>query len=224
MGTYAKTATGETLTYRPPDLSGYEGEPFCLRITPEDIDLERCFFVYLNESFEDSSIHRLFQTYFFAPKPDHVDEMEAWLEPWLRIDPTLPKKYLMLRQMIARVHARSGRVLFYINHGPGPINTQDTVRSHLGTSVFADGSYDDKILDIVLEFHADDTPLPELDQWAQFRRTETAGTTGPTSRVRRRRFVTMLLMILFGLFTFPLMLFSCRRNNNGAGGFWGGML
>src|SRR3954451_5407748 len=87
MGAYAKTAPGERLTYRPLDLSRHEGEPFCLRITPEDIELERCFFVYLDEKFEDYSLRRLFQTYFVAPKPDHVDEMEAWLEPWLRIDP-----------------------------------------------------------------------------------------------------------------------------------------
>ena len=53
---YAKAAHGERLTYRPPDLSRYEGEPFCLRITPEDIDLERCFFVYLDETLEDQSL------------------------------------------------------------------------------------------------------------------------------------------------------------------------
>ena len=182
MGAYAKTAPGEKLTYRPLDLSRHEGERFCLRITPEDIDLERCFFVYLDEQFEDYSLRRLFQTYFFAPKPDHVDEMESWLEPWLRIDPMLPKKYMLLRQMIAKVHRSSGKILFYINHGPGPVNTGDTVRNHLGTSVFDDGSFNDKILDLVLEFHADEEPLPELDQSAQFTRTDTSGVIGPTSR------------------------------------------
>ena len=226
MGAYAKTAPGERLTYRPPDLSRYDGERFCLRITPEDIDLERCFFVYLDEKFEDDSLRRLFQTYFVAPKPDALDEMEFWLEPWLRIDPMLPKKYALLRQMIAKVHARSGKIQFHINHGPGPVNTEDTVRSHLGTSVFADGSFDDKILDLVLEFHADEVPLPELDQWAQFTRTETSGVIGPTSRVGRRRFVSRLVMALIALFTIPFMLFSCRGNNNGnaRGGFGGGML
>jgi hypothetical protein len=148
--------------------------------------------------------------------------MESRLEPWLRIDPLLPKKYAMLRQMIARIHARSGRVLYYINHGPGPINTEDSVRNHLGTSVFADGSFNDKILDVVLEFHADDEPLPELDHWAQFRRTDTAGATGPTSLVRRRRFITQMVVALIALLTLPLMMFSCRRFNNG--GFGGGML
>ena len=118
-----------------------------------------------------------------------------------------------------------GTVLFHINHGPGPVNTEHSVRSHLGTSVFADGSFDDKILDLVLEFHADDLPLPELDQWAQFRRTSTAGTHGPTARVRRRRFVTMLVAAVIGIITLPLMLFSCRGNNgNRGGGFGGGML
>jgi hypothetical protein len=228
MSAYAKTAPGERLTYRPDDLSRYEGEPFCLRITPEDIDLERCFFVYLDETFEDYSLRRLFQTYFVAPKPDQVDEMQSRLEPWLRIDPMLPKKYALLRQMIAKVHARSGRILFYINQGPGPVNTEDSVRSHLGTSVFADGSFDDKILDLVLEFHADadEESLPELDQWAQFTRTDTAGAIGPTARVRRRRFVTQLVMVLIGLFTLPLLWFSCRGNNRGnpGGGFGGGML
>ena len=226
MGAYAKTAPGERLTYQPPDLSRYEGEPFCLRITPEDIDLERCFFVYLDEGLEGDSLRRLFQTYFIAPKPDDVDEMETRLEPWLHVDPMLPKKYALLRQMIAQVHARSGKIQFYINHGPGPVNPEDTVRNHLGTSTFADGSFDDKILDLVLEFHADDEPLPELDQWAEFTRTDTSGVSGPTARVKRRRFVARVVMGLVAVFTLPFMLFSCRGNNNGngRGGFGGGML
>ncbi len=225
MGAYAKRAPGERLTYPAPDLSRYEGEPFCLRITPEDIDLERCFFVYLDETYEDFSLRRLFQTFFVAPKPDQVDELQSRMEPWLRIDPMLPKKYALLRQMIARVHASSGRIEYHINHGPGPVNTEDSVRNHLGTSVFDDGSFNDKILDLVLEFHADDEPLPELDQWARFNRTSTAGATGPTSLVRRRRFITMVVMAVIGLFTLPLMLFSCRGNNgNRGGGFGGGML
>ncbi|MDB5348912.1 MAG: hypothetical protein JWN86_159 [Planctomycetota bacterium] len=226
MGAYAKTAPGERLTYRPADLSRYDGERFCLRITPEDIDLERCFFVYLDETFEEDSLRRLFQTYFVAPKPDAVDEMQSWLEPWLRIDPMLPKKYALLRQMIARVNASSGKIQFHINHGPGPVNSEDTVRSHLGTSVFADGSFDDKILDLVLEFHAEDETLPELDQWARFSQISTSGATGPTSRVKRRRFVSQLVMGLVAVLTLPLMLFSCRGNNNGngGGGFGGGML
>src|SRR4051812_43409880 len=105
--------------------------------------------------------------------------------------------------------------------GP-PVNTEDTVRSHLGTSVFADGSFDDKILDLVLEFHAGEEPLPELDQWAQFTRTDTSGAIGPTSRVRRRRFLSQLVVALIALFTLPLLVFSCRGNNNGnAGGGFG---
>ena len=127
--------------------------------------------------------------------------------------------------MIAGVHARSGKVLFYINHGPGPIDPEDTVRDHLGTSVFDDGSFDDKILDVVLEFYADDEPLPELDQWEQFRPTSTSGATGPTARVRRRHFLTRLSLAVVALITLPVLIFSCRANNNGnARGFGGGML
>ena len=230
MGAYAKTSPGEVLTYRPPDLSKYDGERFCLRITPEDVDLERCFFVYLEERLEDESLRRLFKTYFVAPKPDDLDDMQTWMEPWLRIDPMLPKKYALLRQMVTNVYARSGQILFHINHGPGPVNLDDTVRSHLGTSVFADGSFDDKILDLVLEFHTDEDHLPELDQWAQFSRTSTTGVTGPTVRVQRRRFLSQLVLGLVALLTLPLLLFSCRGNNNGiggrggGGGFGGGML
>ena len=222
MGAYAKTAPGERLTYRPSSLSKYEGEPFCLRITPEDIDLERCFFVYLDEQFEEYSLGRLFQTFFVAPKPDHQDEMGSMLEPWLRVDPMLPKKYMLLRQMIARVHARPGKILFYINHGPGPVNPEDTVRTHLGTSTFDDGSFDDKILDLVLEFHADEEPLSELDQWAQFNRTNTSGTIGPTSLVKRRPFLSQMGLALIAIVTLPVMIFSCRGRNNG--NFRGGML
>ncbi|MBV8231541.1 MAG: hypothetical protein JO329_16285, partial [Planctomycetaceae bacterium] len=65
-----------------------------------------------------------------------------------------------------------------------------------------------------------------LDQWERFKRTDTSGVTGPTSRVRRRRFVSGLVMVLIALFTLPFLLFSCRGINNGnaRGGFGGGML
>lgn len=228
MSAYAKTATGETLTYRPSNLEQYAGEPFCLRITPEDIDLERCFFVYLDERYEDYAIGRLFQEYFLSPKATQIEELESWMAPWLRVDPMLPKKYMLLRQVIAKVLSRSGQVQYYINHGPGPINTHDSVRDHLGTSVFSDGSFNDKILDLVLEFHADDLPLPELDQWASFDRTSTAGVTGPTKQVRRRRFLTRVVAALVALIAFPFLIFSCGNQNNrgggGGGGFGGGML
>lgn len=228
MGAYAKTAPGERLAYQPADLSKYEGEPFCLRITPEDIDLERCFFVYLDESLESDSLRQLFHTYFIAPKPGAVEEMNGWLEPWLRVDPMLPKKYALLRQMIAKVQSQSGTVQFHINHGPGPVPPESCIRNHLGTSRFDDGSFDDKILDLVLEFHAPEEPTAELEQWAQFSRTSTAGVTGPTSRVKRRRFFSQLALALVGLLMFPFLLFSCRGGNNGngggRGGFGGGML
>ncbi len=88
MSGYAKTAIGERLTYRPPDLQRYAGEQFCLRITPHNIDLDRCFFVYLDERFEGYPIRKLFQTYVFDPGPEQAAEMASWLEPWLRVDPT----------------------------------------------------------------------------------------------------------------------------------------
>jgi hypothetical protein len=235
MGAYAKTAVGEKLTYRPPNLDRYVGEPFCLRITPEDVELERCFFVYLDEKFEDYAIGRLFQTYFIAPGGHHVEEMEDWLAPWLRVDSMLLKKYMLLRRMIAKVRARSGKVLFHINHGPGPINPDDSVRSHLGTSVFDDGSFDDKILDLVLEFHPDDETLPDLAEWGHLPRTSTAGATGPTRRVKRRKFLSRLVLGVIAIITLPFTIFSCRFNNNGpngqnnqnganGGGFMGGGL
>ena len=227
MGAYAKTAPGERLTYRPPDLSRYEGERFCLRITPEDIDLERCFFVYLDEKFEDYSLRRLFQTYFVAPKPDHVDEMESWLEPWLRIDPMLPKKYMLLRQMIAKVHAQFGEDP--VLHQPRAWPRQ--YRGHRPQS-----SRDQRVRRRQLR-RQDPGPRPRVPRrrgaparagsvGAVHTGPSTSGATGPTSRVRRRRFVSLLVMALIALFTLPLLLFSCRGNNNGnaGGGFGGGML
>lgn len=230
MGAYAKTATGETLTYRPPDLDRYAGEQFCLRITPHNLDLDRCFFVYLDERFEGYSVRKLFQTYFFTPGPDQEADMASWLEPWLHMDPMLPKKRMLLRQMFGRVREHSGKVLFYINHGPGPINPEDTVRSHLGTSVFDDGSFDDKILDLVLEFYADGEPMPELHQWAQFDPIDTSG-AGTKRRAsdpgtRRRSILVQMVVLLIAILSLPALLFSCRGGRNGrvGGGFGGGML
>jgi hypothetical protein len=232
VSAYAKTAIGETLCYRPPDLHRYKGEQFCLRITPEDVALDRCFFVYLDERFEGYSLGELFQTYFISPGPEQEAEMTSWLEPWLHLDPMLPKKRMLLRQMCARVRAQAGKVLFYVNHGPGPVDPGDTVRGHLGTSVFDDGSFDDKILDLVLEFHADEEPLAELDQWDQFDPIDTsavgvgAGTQRPTSGTPRRSVVIQLAVLLMAVVSLPFLFLSCRggRNGNGGGGFGGGML
>jgi hypothetical protein len=227
---YVKTAIGETLAYRPTDLQRYDGEQFCLRITPEDVDLDRCFFVYLDERFEGYSLRQLFQTYFIDPGPEQEAEMASWLEPWLYMDPILPKKRMLLRRMFAKVREQSGKVLFYINHGPGPIDPGDTVRSHLGTSVFDDGSFDDKILDVVLEFHAgeDNEPLPELEQWDQFDPIDTTvGAENPMARTTRRNVLVLLLvMFVVGVFSLPMLIFGRwlgrRRVPNGNAGGGGG--
>lgn len=224
MSAYAKTAIGETLTYRPLDLDRYRGEQFCLRITPEDIDLDRCFFVYLDERFEGSSLGGLFRAYFAAPGPAEEAEMASWLEPWLSLDPTLPKKYMLLRQMIAKVHEQSGKVLAYINHGPGPVDPKDLVCRHLGSSVFDDGSFDDKILDLVLAFHAEEEPLAELRQWRRFDPIDTTRAQG--SDTRRRNVLVSLALLFVAILSLPFLLFNRNRepNGNGGGGFGGGML
>lgn len=237
MSTYAKTAPGETLTYRPADLNRYAGEQFCLRITPEHIKLDRCFFVYLDERFERESIRKLFQDYFFSPGHFEEAEMASWLEPWLHMDPLLPKKRWLLRSMFNKAYQQSGSVRFYINHGPGPIDPRDTVRSHLGTSVFDDGSFDDKILDVVIEFHIEGDPLRELDQWAMFPSIDTspASPVGSAFVSNRRSILLQMGLFMLAIFTLPLMLYGCRGrvnglggvkniNGGGGGGFFGGML
>ena len=225
MSAYAKSAPGERLTYAPPDLWKYEGEQFCLRITPDDFDLERCFFVYLDESYEDYSIGKLLQTFFISPSDEHQNEIMTRVAAWYRVDPSLTEKYFILSELIRWMRGGSGQMVIYINNGPGPINDNDMVRTHLGTSVFDDGSFNDKILDIVLEFHFhEDEPFFELEQWAEFDPSRTVGVTGPTARVKRRSALGKIGLLLVAIFAFPLLFFSCRGENNGGGGFGGGML
>ncbi len=226
MSTYSKNSPGERLTYPARNLDKYRGEQFCLRITPGNIDLDRCFFVYLDELYEGLSIRELFYTYFVTPRSDRVKEMDAWLAPWLRLDPMLPKKYMLLQQMAGRVLSQSGKVLFHINHGPCPVNPSETVRDHLGTSVFSDGSFDDKILDIVLECDTGMNYFPEMVQWSHFFPTSTAGVKGPGDVVKRRTFMTRMVVAVVAIITVPFLLFSCNWNdpNRGGGGFNGGML
>lgn len=222
MSAYAKTAAGETLRYQPSNLDRWAGEPFCLRITVEDMALERCFFLYLDEGQQYESIRSILQQYFVAPKPDRVEEVQTLMEKWLKVDPMLPKKYMLLQQLITRFHQGAGQMFVYVNHGPGPLRLEETVESHLGTSVFADGSFNDKILDLVLEFHSDDDALMELQQWDQFAFTDTTGVTGPTRFVKRRK-ISQAIFVLIMLLTMPFLFFSCQDKNNG-NGFGGGML
>ena len=108
MGVYAKTAPGERLTYRPHDLSQYEGEPFCLRITPGTSTwsvASSSTSTRRSRTIPSAGCSRRTSS---PPSPTQVDEMESWMEPWLRIDPMLPKKYALLRQMIAKVQAQFG--------------------------------------------------------------------------------------------------------------------
>lgn len=233
MSTYAKTAPGETLTYRPDNLSDYDGEQFCLRITLDDYDLDRCFFVYIDERFEDYSLRKLFVTYFIAPGPEQEAELSSWLDPWLGLDPMLPKKLMLLRQMFRRVDAegKPASVAFHINHGPAHVDLEDTVRSHLGTSVFDDGSFNDKILDVVLEFRSGDWPMPEVDQWWEFPPIDTTGGgsgavagTGLGEDVNRRN-VLGLFAFVAAMIGLPFLFGSCQnRGGNGGGGFVGGAL
>lgn len=236
---YAKTAAGERLTYRPSDLDRYAGEQFCLRITPGDFSLDQCFFVYIDERFEGYSIRKLFQTYFIDPGPDQDFEMSSWLESWTHIDPTLPKKWMILRRLFIMAREEPRAISFHINHGPGLVNPEDAVRSHLGTSVFDDGSFDDKILDVVLEFDFEGGPPAELEQWASFPPieipTEPEVDEAPKANRRQAMQWTAFVGGLAAIFSLPFLWSGCRsrrnrgndeqNNNNGGGvGFFGGAL
>ena len=94
----------------------------------------------------------------------------------------LPKKLMLLRQMFRKVDAegKPASVAFHINHGPAHVDLEDTVRSHLGTSVFDDGSFNDKILDVVLEFHSLDGPMPRSTSGGSSRRSTPRAAAGPS--------------------------------------------
>ena len=223
MRTYAKTAKGETLTYRPSNLNSYDGEQFCLRITLDDQELERCFFVYIDERFEGYSLRKLLQTYLIQPDPEHSEELAGWLGPWMSVDSTLLKKCTLLQQMFGRVRDGSSSVTYHINHGPSHLNLDDPVRSHLGSSVFEDGSFNDKILDVVLDFRVEGGVPPEVEQWTLFPLVDTSTLTEipHSARIRRRG--------LFGIFGIlvALLFIGCggtNRDDENRDGFQGGAL
>lgn len=164
-GKYSKTAPGEALCYRPANISGYAGQPFCLRITLNGFGLDKCFFSYHDSSLEELSIENLFQRYFESPKPARIQEMKTGLARWIAIDPHILKKYQLLRQLFEQVHENGGTVTFHINHGPANFALTDRVAAHLGTSVWSNDEHNEKILDIVLEPKPGGKFLANVARW-----------------------------------------------------------
>ncbi len=229
MGLFNKTAYGEQLTYPARDLDDYSGEQFCLRITVDEMDLDRCFFVYIDERFEEYTLRKLFQTYFIAPGPDQDSEMASWLEPWKQLDPMLAQKDVLLRQMFASVREYSGTITYHINQGPSPVDLEDRVRDHLGTSVFEDGTFNDKILDIVLQFRVDGQRLPEQAEWEKFAPVDTTLVTEElaTGGGTKRRSFFGWFALLVGIISLPTLGAGCSSKDDDdkrGGGFIGGAL
>jgi hypothetical protein len=146
---YQKTACGEVLCYRPASLKAYEGQDFCLRITLDQAPLDDCFFVYLPEYWEAWSIQELFSFYFERVSVSALEELQQRLD--CQYDPDLPKRYSLLRSLFEKVSIGESRVSFYVNHG-SVLELSQTIREHLGTSIWESGEHQDKILDLVLEF------------------------------------------------------------------------
>jgi hypothetical protein len=221
---YRKRAVGEKLTYPAPNLSRYRGEKFCFRITLGDMHLDSCFFVYLDERFEDVSLRRLFENYLITPTSEQIAEMESWLASWKGLDPNLSKKYSLLRQMFAKIQERSGSVTYHINHGPSNFNLGDTVQRHLGTSIFDDNSYNDKILDVVLEFRITGNAPREQREWKQFGliHSPPSSPSGQESSWQSsdpdRRDVLNFILGVAAVLVLPFLVFSCMSDEGSSGG------
>jgi hypothetical protein len=227
MGQFEKKCPDEILRYRPPNLSAYAGQRFCLRITLGYFDLDSCFFVYLDESCESLTIRSLFKSFFTTSNPANIRKMKSLLDA--RIDPNIHRKYWLLRKLFQRAASKECEVTFHINNGPSNFDLRDTVADHLGTSVWTDGRYNDKILDIVLVF----TPRPssqlppELLKWKQL------GLIHGSEPVYmlagegdRRDFSEQILgWMIVAAVAFPLLLwYACSQDDDTGESFSGGAL
>ena len=217
MGKYNKSVAGERLRYGSPKLSRYAGQKFCLRVTLGENHLETCFFVYLDEGLEQMEIGKLFETGFRNPTPERIQEIEHLLDTGT--DSDLPTKYRLLRKLFEKVDQNRCTVRFHINHGPSNFNLEDTIATHLGTSVWDNGEHDDKILDIVLDFAqaSSSQPTPEKVNW-----NELSGSV----LSRRELMEGYGELVMVGIFAVMFIgIRSCSdTETNAGGGFAGGAL
>jgi hypothetical protein len=108
------------------------------------------FFVYLPEGIEKMSIGDFLMSYFQNPSPQNIAFIQERLA--LEVDNKLPQKYELLRSKFTGVNQGTFELEIHINHGPNRVLEGDSIYQHLGTSVWDTGEYDDKILDLVLDF------------------------------------------------------------------------
>lgn len=151
-GTYKKVAPGEELVYQSPNLPAYQGKHFCFRITLGDSQLDSCFYLYLDESEEQLTLYQILNKYFWNPTYQTSNLLDNKFVEYKKQDETLKQKYLILRKLFAKVGSGEYKAEYHINHGPSFIPLTDLVSLHLGTSIWDNGQYNDKILDVVVDF------------------------------------------------------------------------
>jgi DNA-directed RNA polymerase subunit RPC12/RpoP len=157
---YRKKAFGETLRYRPPNLHDYAGKQFCLRITLSDFHLDSCFFCYLDDKWEQASISQLLRHFFDVPSESARSFMYNEISRWSKVDQHLVDKYRLLQILFAKARNKQLVISTHVNNGPEVLSTSDAIHTHLGTSIWTDGKYNDKILDLVLVFR-----VPAVDPY-----------------------------------------------------------
>ncbi|MBC58988.1 MAG: hypothetical protein CMQ35_00005, partial [Gammaproteobacteria bacterium] len=142
---FDKDLPGATTKYQPDDLAEYAGEPWDIRISMKHETLEDAFYfpVKNDPDATNESIQSVIEKY--ALNTDRSNELDSDEYPLM---PNLQRE---LRGYYNSGKSGQSKLSIYVNKRPSnsPIQLGDSVAQHLSTSIFNDGSFDYRLLDLV---------------------------------------------------------------------------
>lgn len=142
---FSKEVAGADTIFSPKDIADYENDAWDIRISIGDAPLEEAFYYTVEDSKAvDSSVDKLLRDY--ALNPANASKLDVAEYP------DLPFIQTELNLYLENAHKKILDVDLYVNHAPesGPVDIHKKARDYLSVCTYHDGSYDYRVLDLVL--------------------------------------------------------------------------
>jgi hypothetical protein len=157
--TFKKGLPGADIVFQPDDIEDYKNDAWDIRISIGDAPLEEAFYFTVDDpDAVNLTIDKLLDSYALNPEFSSKLDIEEY--------PDLPFMQEELTQY--RMNEQKGllKLEYYINHSSfeGPVNLWEPAKQYLSVCTYHDGSYDYRVLDLVIVPDISETTVFEIEQ------------------------------------------------------------
>jgi hypothetical protein len=157
--TFKKDLPGADIVFQPDDMEDYKNDAWDIRISIGDAPLEEAFYFTVDDpNAVNLTIDELLDSYALNPEFSSKLDTEEY--------PDLPFMQEELIQYRTNEHKGLLKLEYYVNHSSfeGPVNLWEPAKQYLCVCTYHDGSYDYRVLDLVIVPDISETTVFEIEQ------------------------------------------------------------